>query len=517
MMKIKKRFSRWISLLIGMTLIFAVAFSSGAAANSGGVPPESDKHWSTGALYQYFVDAGKELQVPVDLLLAVSYGETRWYDHNGEPSQLNGYGVMHLADNPTNQSLNQAAQLLNVPVDTLKTDIRQNIRGGASVLAKMAKEKNSGKLPKQLGDWYTTVAAYSGISDLVLAKSYADEVYRLLNVGASRVIDGRDVYIEPRKVTPNLQEFESVQPQVSIMSTPDYPGAIWNAASSSNYTVANRESDGNIINYVIIHTTQGSYSGAISWFKNPSAGVSAHYVIRSSDGQITQMVQHKDIAWHAGNWTYNQQSIGIEHEGFVSDPSWYTDSMYRSSAALTKWLCDYYGIPKDRTHIIGHYQVPGSTHTDPGQYWDWNYYMSLINPPLTEIIVDNADSANFTASTNWGPATWNTQKYGSDYRFATPQAISDSAWFKANIPATGTYDVYAWWPSNSGYNTSTPFIISTSTGNQTVTVNQTLNGGKWNLLGTFTLNSGTYNVVGVSRWTSGTAYVMADAVKIVTH
>ncbi|MBD0378767.1 golvesin C-terminal-like domain-containing protein [Paenibacillus sedimenti] len=95
--------------------------------------------------------------------------------------------------------------------------------------------------------------------------------------------------------------------------------------------------------------------------------------------------------------------------------------------------------------------------------------------------------------------------------------ISDSAWFQANIPAAGTYDVYACWPSNSGYNTSTPFIVSTSTGNQTVYANQTLNGGKWNLLGTFTLNSGAYNVVGVSRWTSGTAYVMADAIKIVSH
>jgi hypothetical protein len=56
--------------------------------------------------------------------------------HNGEPSQLNGYGVMHLADNPMNQSLNQAALLLNVSVDTLKKDVRKNIRGGSAILAK---------------------------------------------------------------------------------------------------------------------------------------------------------------------------------------------------------------------------------------------------------------------------------------------------------------------------------------------------------------------------------------------
>src|SRR5690606_37754439 len=119
--------------------------------------------------------------------------------------------------------------------------------------------------------------------------------------------------------------------------------------------------------------------------------VSAHYVIRSSDGQITQMVQDNDIAWHAGNSTYNRQSIGIEHEGYVNNASWYTNAMYQASANLTRWLCDTYNIPKDRAHILAHSEVPGATHTDPGPNWDWNYYMSLVNPspPLNGIVVDN--------------------------------------------------------------------------------------------------------------------------------
>jgi hypothetical protein len=85
----------------------------------------------------------------------------------------------------------------------------------------------------------------------------------------------------------------------------------------------------------------------------------------------------------------NLHSIGIEHEGYLSDPDrWYTDAMYRSSAALTRDICDRYGIPKDRSHIIGHYEVPGCStghgggsgcHTDPGSGWDWDYYISLVN------------------------------------------------------------------------------------------------------------------------------------------
>ena len=127
-------------------------------------------------------------------------------------------------------------------------------------------------------------------------------------------------------------------------------------ACSSNYSSASRGVGD--IDTVVIHTTQGSYSGSVSWFQNCSAEVSAHYVIRSSDGAINQSVDEADVAWHAGDHTTNWDSIGIEHEGYISDPdTWYTDAMYRASAALTADICDRYGIPKDRDHKIGRAHV----------------------------------------------------------------------------------------------------------------------------------------------------------------
>ncbi|MFC7440257.1 N-acetylmuramoyl-L-alanine amidase [Laceyella putida] len=468
------------------------------------------------SLAQLFTKAAAEFDVPVEILLAIGYAETRWMDHQGEPSQLNGYGIMHLAENPQNDSLVQASRLLGVDKEVLTRDIASNIRGAAAVLRQLATKQNQGDVPKKLADWYTTVASYSGLSSKQTQKWYADDVYHFINTGVSRVINGKEVKLKPTPVTPNRGEYNRIDLPVA-QATPDYPGARWVAASSANYTTANRESDGNAINYVIIHTTQGSYAGTISWFQNPSAQVSAHYVIRSSDGEVTQMVQNKDIAWHAGNWDYNVHSVGIEHEGYVSDPAWYTDAMYRASANLTRWLCDTYGIPKDRSHIIGHNQVPGATHTDPGPNWDWNYYMSLVNQTGggTDAIVDNTTSGRFTASGNWAVGTTNVQKYGTDYRYANPEAVSDAAWFKVNIPASGSYDVYAWWPAGSIYNDSTPYVIKTSSGNQSVYVSQRSSGGIWNHLGTFNLTAGDSNVVAVSRWTSGTGYVIADAVKIV--
>ena len=32
----------------------------------------------------------------------------------------------------------------------------------------------------------------------------------------------------------------------------------------------------------------------------------------------------------------------------------------------------------DRKHIIGHVEVPGTDHTDPGPHWDWDRYMRLV-------------------------------------------------------------------------------------------------------------------------------------------
>ncbi|WP_433235196.1 family 10 glycosylhydrolase [Streptosporangium sp. CA-135522] len=129
------------------------------------------------------------------------------------------------------------------------------------------------------------------------------------------------------------------------------------------------------------------------------------------------------------------------------------------------------------------------------------------------VVVDNRD-AGFTAGSNWGTSSFSSQLYGSDYRFANPVAASDPAWFRAQIPAAGSYRIEIWYPANSGYNGSTPFIVAAGGGNQVVNVDQRVNGGQWRGLGTFTLAAGIYNVVGVSRWTSTGGYVIADAVRI---
>ncbi|MEU3345909.1 peptidoglycan recognition family protein [Streptomyces sp. NPDC006700] len=158
----------------------------------------------------------------------------------------------------------------------------------------------------------------------------------------------------------------------------DYPEAEWQPASSSNYTASSRPTSYSV-DRVVIHVTQETYASTLAIFQNPKKEVSAHYVVRSADGQVAQCVRESDVAWHAGNWDYNTRSIGIEHEGWVDKPAFFTNALYEESARLTAAICDRYRIPKDRAHIIGHYEVPGTDHTDPGPNWDWVRYIRLVN------------------------------------------------------------------------------------------------------------------------------------------
>lgn len=170
--------------------------------------------------------------------------------------------------------------------------------------------------------------------------------------------------------------FAEEQPSIERSQLPlGYADSTWNPADPSNYTRGNRGVGD--ITEVVVHTMEGYYGGSQSWFQNPSANVSAHYLLRSDDGEITQMVDDSDYAWHV--FCLNETAIGIEHEGFVGEGStWYTDAMYQESAKLTAWLVNQYLIPLDRTHILGHDETGCTDHGDPGVMWDWDKYMQLV-------------------------------------------------------------------------------------------------------------------------------------------
>ena len=306
--------------------------------------------------------------VPAALTLAVAWTETRWQmpegDHDAHAHMPAQVGVGGLR--PWIAPMDALAADLGVSPETLEEDPALSLLATAALLRRLADARGVDSL--EPGDWHEVLADYAGLEGEDVRESYASDVFAWMRRGVSATGPGGDEVL--------LRSSEVALPDgvsaVRAYSHAEYPGARWVAAHSSNYS--NRTAS---IDRIIIHTTHGSYAGAISWFQNPSANVSAHYVIRSSDGAITQMVHERDKGWHVGNW--NSRSIGIEHEGYVADPGrWYTDAMYRSSAALVRHLCGKYGIPMDRAHIVGHSEAPGATHTDPGSGWNWSRFMDLV-------------------------------------------------------------------------------------------------------------------------------------------
>ncbi|WP_435846240.1 N-acetylmuramoyl-L-alanine amidase [Streptomyces diacarni] len=169
-------------------------------------------------------------------------------------------------------------------------------------------------------------------------------------------------------------------------STPRMEGQVddsrarWVAAADANLRRGDRPADYGI-DRVIVHVTQGSAAAAVKVFRNPEHRAAAHYIV-CQDGQIIQMIRELDVAFHAANRQYNERSIGIEHEGWVDKPQDFTDEMYRSSAKLTAGICTRYKFPADREHVIGHNEVPGADHTDPGRHWDWDKYMRMVRAQM---------------------------------------------------------------------------------------------------------------------------------------
>lgn len=418
-------------VLLLLLFVVAVTASPGlltAAPPAQPAQPTSPAPPDTATLQAAFAAAAQEFGVPLPVLLSVSYNLTRWEDHHGAPSFAGGYGPMHLTLVPAIagfdgrgdsvartrsvnpgaaqlRTLETAAGLLGVSPDRLKDDPVQNIRGGAALLAAYARETVGGT-PASVGDWYGAVAHYTGSQEEAVALDFANTVFATIQQGVTRTTSaGQQVTLTAQTVTPNKDTATPLHLKRSRWAGAECPLELpcefipaahqMNDAADptnyGNYDFANRPADGLDIKYIIIHGTEGSYHSVVDFFQDPQAYASSHYLVRSSDGYVAQMVRNKDVAWHAGNWYMNGHAIGIEHESFaIAGATWYSEPMYRASARLVRFLATQYNVPLDRAHILGSDEIPGSLprhqaglHWDPSAFWDWAHYMWLMDAPIS--------------------------------------------------------------------------------------------------------------------------------------
>lgn len=355
-------------------------------------------------------------QIPKGLLEAVSFTNTHChhltdadYTFDDSTAMPRAYGLMGLVKNGKNyfrENLFTVSQLSGIEVGEMLESPSANVMAYASAFAKIY----DGKGMK------SCLLAVSELSELPMGEekdvfpmhTMLYSVCSFLNDEAmAERFDFQKYDIDLKSVFGDDLPFLSAK-GLRVSGESDYPNAIWNPAPECNFGERT-----NPVSGVVIHYTEGSYAGCISWFKNCDAQVSAHYVIRSSDGQVTQMVREADKAWHARS--ANAYTIGIEHEAYGDIVSYFTDAMYKSSADLVRDICSRYetidghrtfyrdtldsGIRLNEglhslggesacTKIRGHQHYPDQSHTDPGPYWNWNYYYKLINQGTAATVLE---------------------------------------------------------------------------------------------------------------------------------
>ncbi len=84
--------------------------------------------------------------------------------------------------------------------------------------------------------------------------------------------------------------------------------------------------------------------------------------------------------------------------------------------------------------------------------------------------------------------------------------------WKFSVPNTGTYSIDAYWPDDSSATSNASFVVADSNGDTTVSMQQNINGGQWNFLGSFFFIQGHSYTVKLSA--PGGQSVNADAIRI---
>ena len=127
---------------------------------------------------------------------------------------------------------------------------------------------------------------------------------------------------------------------------------------TAEFPVADNNFDANRkpINKIIIHTTVGTLEGMKARFNNPSAMVSANYGI-GWGGELYTFLEEYYVAYAAGNYSVNQESISIEHvdNGNYTAPR--PDALYETSAKLVADICKFYNIECNRERIRKHNEI----------------------------------------------------------------------------------------------------------------------------------------------------------------
>lgn len=378
------------SWLVGVLL---VAACSAPAPSPAPAPPE-------GPLAEHARAVAAENGVPGDLVLAMAAVEgglelpARLVVRADDDVPI--AGILELRHGYFD-SLARGVAITGVPEQQLREDTELGTVAGIRVLAALGAESSA--RGGDAASFSHAVGTMSGYRDPLQVKDYVARVYRVLRSGGSfPARDGEIVAIPPHPEVP--VSLTIAEPLEHALGTPQFPGATWFQTDCTNKCDTSR--GGTAVDAIVIHDTEGGWDASVATLQNDS-GKSVHYIVDADGSRVGQFVPESYTAWHAGNYCWNQRSVGIEHVGYASKT--YKTALYQKSVELVQSIRSRHTVPLDRAHLVGHYQIPNGNvmaqcsaacsagldacesstsygganhHTDPGYNWQWCQYMEML-------------------------------------------------------------------------------------------------------------------------------------------
>ncbi len=202
---------------VGGALFIGALGSSSAVAQTPGNGGGS----SRATLVQEFREAAREYDVPLPVLLAIGYVNTRWempppeasaYER-GDPHGWGGHGIMALVQDPSSDTLAEAAELTGISEEELKRDRASNIKGGAALLAASQGDDK----PGNVAEWFQALGGdgrpsrgaeeIDSTSGVGGGELYASQVFETLGSGArKRTQDGEDISLSAQQLSGEIRQ-----------------------------------------------------------------------------------------------------------------------------------------------------------------------------------------------------------------------------------------------------------------------------------------------------------------------
>jgi hypothetical protein len=144
--------------------------------------------------------------------------------------------------------------------------------------------------------------------------------------------------------------------------------------------------------------------------------------------------------------------------------------------------------------------------------------LAIPQIPVFEKVIDTGDSASCDITgTHWTtssiPGFW-----GSTPTIRNPKGDgSEYVTFFPGVDVSAVYTVQGWWTAASDRCKDTPFIIKHKNGIDTIRIDQSAGGGKWNNIGSFELSGNSSDEIIINNSASTGTYVVADAIRLISY